>query len=110
MKGFAVAQNTDLFDAMDGGSLSVLRIGAAYPTCLQNARAPLAGYDVRATQTLQLRYPTRMIEMNVRIHDQLHIFNAKTQRLNIGDDLLCRFRECSVHQHMSGIRGDQNRA
>src|ERR1700689_5303273 len=43
-----------------------------------------------------------MIEVHMRVYDQLHIFNAKTERLDVLDNLQRRFRKCTVNQHMPG--------
>jgi hypothetical protein len=51
-----------------------------------------------------------MIEMRVRVHDQLDVFHAKAGRADIGDDLRHRFGQCSVDEHVAGLGGhEENR-
>ena len=50
---------------------------------------------------LQLRNPSRVVEMYVRIQNELHIFDhGKTQRSYVGYNLLSRLRQSSIHQHV----------
>jgi hypothetical protein len=49
-----------------------------------------------------------MIEVHMRIQDELHIFDAKTQGPNVGDDWMSRLGLGTVNQHVPGFRSDQN--
>src|ERR1700733_7486025 len=50
-----------------------------------------------------------MIEVHMRVHHQLHIFNAKTERLDVLDNLRRRLRQCTVNQHMASRGNDKDR-
>ena len=61
-------------------------------------------------QLLQCGNTARVIEMDVRVHDKFDVFNLKTKRANMGNDLRNRLREVSVDQDVTCLGRDQNGA
>ena len=80
------------------------------PALSHNFCGPLAGNNLGARQLLQLRNPTRVIEVDMRIDDQFHILDSKTQLANVHRNLAGRFREAAIDQHVARAGCNQNRA
>ncbi len=81
----------------------------ANPASSHHGCAPRAREHTGAAEALQFSDPAGMIKVDVRIQNDLHILDPKSQRTNIRRDLLCRFRESPINQNVSGRRRDQNR-
>src|SRR5579862_8084830 len=108
-EAFAVMQFVHMIDTLDRSQDPILRISMSHSPTLQDSRAPWTGHHACATEALQLRNPTGMIEMHMRAENEFYVFNANTQRPDVGHDLLRRLGQSSVNQHMAGFRRDQNR-
>lgn len=55
---------------------------------------------MRMTPALKLCNPARVIEMHMRVQDELHIFNPEAEDANVIANLLCRFRQPAVDEYV----------
>ena len=85
-KRLAVAQQLDARHLRNRGDGSVLRVVATDAGLGHDCRAPRAGNHRRAAPALQFRKAPGMVEVDVRIHNQLHVLRPKAQRTNAGGD------------------------
>lgn len=105
---FAVVKRFDVGDGRDTANDAVLWIVGGDAAFFQNGSTPFTGGDAGAAQTLQLGDASGMIEVNVRIDDELHVFDAKAESAKVGDNMRDGFGKVGVEEHMTGIRGDEN--
>jgi hypothetical protein len=78
-----------------------LRIVASYSTVSHHGATPRAGIYPRSTEALQLRDPACMVEVDVRVHDDLHILNTKPKGTNVSDNLCSGLGQSAVDQDVS---------
>src|SRR5215213_5327970 len=86
-EGLAVAQGVGPRDERHGRDAAELRVALSHPRLRQHLDAPRACRHARAAQPLQLSYSAAVIEMHVRVDDELHVFDAEPERAYVGDDL-----------------------
>ena len=104
----AVARQTHVLHGRVLGQRMVLRIIRPHFARRQVQRRRRAGGHQRIAAPLQFGQAARMVDVAVRIEDQLHVLDAKTQGGDIGDDLGRRFRQAAVDQHVALRRRHQH--
>ena len=102
-KGISVGEFVHILNWRDRRQRPKLRVTSSYAALTQDGCTPLAGDDACAAQPLQFRNPTGVVEMHMRIQDELHIFDTKTKRFDVGGDLRRRLRQSSVNQDVSSV-------
>ena len=108
-KGFAVPQFPHMLDWSNPGQYAVLWIRPSHAAFLHHRCAPLTGIHLGAADALQFGNSACVIEMHMRIQNELHIFNAKPQRPYIRYYQLRRLRQTSIDQDVPGFGRDQDR-
>jgi hypothetical protein len=73
-----VVQDVYIRDSRDRPYGAILRVVFPHATAPHDSRTPLARHDAFPAQLLQFRNPAGVVEMNVRIDNNLHVFNSKT--------------------------------
>jgi hypothetical protein len=109
-EGFTIVKRFDIGDRRDSGDDSVLRVIGRNSAFLQNRGTPSTGNDTRAALALQFGNASSVIEVNVRIDDQLYILDTKAERADVGDNLRGGFRQCGVDKNVTGGGSDEEGA
>src|SRR5260370_143494 len=87
LQGFAIPESLHLLDSGAGNDAAELRIVARHCACFHGVRGPLARRYASAAKLLQFGNTAAVIEVDVRVDDELDILHAKTKRMDIGNDL-----------------------
>src|SRR5256885_16250034 len=87
LQGFDIPERLHLLDLGDGNDDAELRIVARHCASFDDVRGPLARRHTSAAKLLQLGNAAGVIEVGVRVDDELDVFHAKTKRMDIGNDL-----------------------
>jgi hypothetical protein len=88
----ASAQVLTIFDGLysrdwgDGLEGAKLRVVARRRTSVHYVRGPLACGNTGPAMPLQFGNAASVIEMGVRVYDELDVFDAKSQRADVGND------------------------
>src|SRR5215472_10855184 len=105
-KACAVAKRAHVLHGYDSADSSRLGIVARYAAFFEHLGAPWAGDNPRPASALQFCDSASMVEVDVRVHDQLHVFEAEAEGFYVGRDLSCRLRQVAIDENMSGWRCD----
>ena len=97
-------------DSGDGSEGAKLRVVARDRTFVHDVRGPLACGNTGPAEPLQFGNAAGVIEMGVRVYDELDVFDAKSQRADVGNDQRRRLGQRAVDEDMASVGGDQDRA
>src|SRR5258708_3616660 len=112
----AGAQVLTIFDGLysrdsgDGSEGAKLRVVARHRTFVHDVRGPLACGNTGPAEPLQCGHSAGVIEMGVRVYDELDVFDAKSQRADVGNDQRRRLGQRAVDEDMASLGGDQDGA
>jgi hypothetical protein len=85
-----------------------LGVVVAHRTATQYLRSNWAASDDGTAQLLQLSNAACMIEVYMRVQNQLHVFDLETERSDIAGDLLSSLGHGTIDQNVSLIRSDKD--
>ena len=71
-------------DSGDGSDRAKLRVVARQRAFVHDVRGPLAYGNAGSAEPLQFGNAAGVIEMGVRVYDELDVFDAKSQRADAG--------------------------
>ena len=112
----AGAQVLTIFDGLhscdsgDGSEGAKLRVVVRHGAFVHDVRGPLACGNTGPAEPLQFGNAARVIEMGVRVYDELDVFDAKSQRADVGNDQRRRLGQRAVDEDMASLGGDQDGA
>lgn len=105
---FSILQFVDVVDRSDWRDHPDLRVALSYSTFGKHSSAPRTRHHAGTAQSLQFRDAAGVIEVYVRVHDQLDVFDSKTETPDVGDDLRDGLRQVSVNQNVAAVGRDQD--
>ena len=110
LERLASVQFGDIPDACNRRDHAILRIVTSHAAVPHHRGTPSAGIHPRTTQTLQVRDPACVVEVDMRVDDDFDILNLKTEGTNVGNNLCGGLGQSAVNENVSCFRRDENRA
>ena len=108
VKGLSVVEGLHRGDGGDGWEGSELRICGIVCAGLHDGGGPGAGEDFGSAEMLELGDSSGVVVVDVGVEDELDVFDAEAEGLDVGHYLGDGVGECAVDEDEAGVGRDED--